>query len=233
MSKMLDQFRRDLHGKAVRSMIAGESPDGARKFIAEQLLSFENEQRFTTNQLIEARVCAFRTVSSAVEKFAMEESINASGAIGGNEQNRETIKAFTEFLMELQSDPVVQAGALMVAAEMGEAGIVKWLLAQGAKADARDDRGFTPLIWAALKGQQNTVQVLLDADADVNAQDHDGWTATMWAASQGQVDALKMILSKIRDVNAVNNDGKTALAIATAMNQAAVVVVLKEAGAKE
>jgi ankyrin repeat protein len=233
LAKLMEQFRLDLHAKAARGMSAGESPDGCRKFVAEQLLIFQQEQRFTTNQLVEARVCAFRTVSGVVEKSAMEERINAAGAVGSNEKNLATIKSFVEFLKELQSDPSVQGGSLLMAAQMDEAGIVKWLLDQRADVNAKDEQGFTPLMWAALKGHVTTIQVLLGASADVNSKDRTGWTATMWAASQGRTDALKMLLSKRPDLNALNNEGKTAVMIAKVMNQTAAVVLLKDAGAKE
>jgi ankyrin repeat protein len=233
LAKILEQFRFDLHAKAARSMIAHESPDSCRKFIAEQLLNFQSEQRFTTNQLVEARVCAFRTVSDVVEKSAMEESINASGAVGTSVQNQETIKAFSDFLRELQRDPPVQSKALISAAEIGESGIVKWLLDQHADADAKDDQGITPLMWAALKGSGPTVKILLDAGANVNATDYNGWSATMWSASQGRIETLRMLLAKKPNLHATNKDGKTALIIARAMNQAAAAAVLKEGGATE
>lgn len=233
LESSLDQLRFDLTAKATRSMINGESADACRRLIAEQLLNFRDQEHFTTNQLLQARVCAFRAVAKAVQKLADEESVNGTGVVGANEQRRESIKQFRNLLIEIQVDPAVQRGVLVVASHLGEVGTVKWLLEHGAPVNVKDQDGFTPLMWAAFKGDVDTVKVLLNGGADADLKDRKGWTATMFAASQSRTEVLEALLTKKPDLNAVNQEGQNALGIARLKNQTGAVVALKEAGASE
>jgi ankyrin repeat protein len=229
LAKSLEQFQSDLRAKAVRSMTAGESPDGSRKLIGEQLLNFQ-QQGFTTNQLLEARVSAFNAIWDASVRFVQ---------LGENpDKDREAIKPFVEFCKELQTDPTVQRDLLLTAAGEGDAGRVKWLLDNGADVNVKSESGFTPLTFAIQTDKGGypvkTVEVLLDAGADCNSkQGPYGTTPTMSAAYLGNTDILKLILSKKPDVNAANATGQTALQIARAANHSEAVVLLKDAGAKE
>lgn len=229
-AKLMDQFQFDLRAKAARSMNAGESPDACREFIKEQLSDFQQEQNFTTNQLVEARVFAFRAVMGVVDKSV---TLDASSGFGPSEKERKAVKEFNDYLKELQSDPAVQAHALIAAVLEGEPGAVKWLLEQGADVNHKDDTGVTPLMNAAVANKTTVVQKLLDGGADVNLKDHQGWTATMYAAARGNFEPLKLILEKKPELNAANDKGQTALMLATHNDNAEAAVLLKNAGAKE
>lgn len=60
-----------------------------------------------------------------------------------------------------------------------------------------------------------------------------GYTSLILAASSEQYDLVKFLIAKGADVNAKANDGSTALHIATQGNDAAMVKLLKDLGAKE
>ncbi|KAK7409434.1 hypothetical protein QQX98_008395 [Neonectria punicea] len=55
------------------------------------------------------------------------------------------------------------------AAESGHEGIVKLLLEKGANVEAKDDYGWTPLLWAAENGHEGIVKLLLEKGADIEA----------------------------------------------------------------
>jgi ankyrin repeat protein len=67
-----------------------------------------------------------------------------------------------------------QDNALIEAARKGRLPEVQALLAKGARVNARDPSGFTPLMWAANFGHLPVVQALLTKGADVNAKDNYG-----------------------------------------------------------
>lgn len=103
-------------------------------------------------------------------------------------------------------------------------GVVRYLLAQGAEVDARDEDGWTALLQAAAAdGDRERVaigQTLLEAGADVNARCTctgylgGGWTALMIAAREARNPLLKLLLARGADPNIANNEGQAALAIA-------------------
>ena len=124
---------------------------------------------------------------------------------------------------------------LLKAVKEGQTEAVKALIAQGADVNAKDLRGMTALMWAALGGHTEAVKALLEAGADVNAKGSFGigMTALMWAARMGHIDTVQALIAKGADVNAKRKDGKSALMWAAYSGHADIVQLLKQAGAKE
>merc|ERR1719359_792189 len=72
----------------------------------------------------------------------------------------------------------------------------------GLRLEAPDERGFTPLHWAALKGDLALVQVLLSAEVDVNAREQTtGWSPLHCAVSEGHCDIMLQLIHADADVN--------------------------------
>lgn len=82
--------------------------------------------------------------------------------------------------------------ALHNAAAFGPVEMVRDLLKAGAKVDARDSRGLTPLHFALASEYPSleTVRVLLQAGSDVNARDHTGETPLDWAEKFGYPEVI-------------------------------------------
>jgi ankyrin repeat protein len=104
--------------------------------------------------------------------------------------------------------------ALVLAAQQGQTGKVRALLARGADANGSNELGHTPLLAAALHGHLDTSQVLIDAGADVNARLHGNLTALMLAARQGDIRVVDHLLSNNADVNARDKLGDSVLVYA-------------------
>lgn len=74
----------------------------------------------------------------------------------------------------------------------------------GADIEARDERGFTPLMAAATSASVESVEVLISAGADVNARTADAWTPLLLAARDGQNPAvIQTLLAAGADAGAV------------------------------
>jgi ankyrin repeat protein len=140
--------------------------------------------------------------------------------------------------------------ALVAACTAGDVKAVQDALAGGADANARDENGMTPLMYAARGDRPNTsnpvvtdnpdvVQLLLEKGADVNATTDSGFVALFWAARYGHEKVAKVLIDKGADVNAKDNDGMSALKWANTSRSASppiydkVIALLNEAGAKE
>jgi len=98
------------------------------------------------------------------------------------------------------------------------------LLDQKASADSADNRGITPLMYAAEIGSVDAMRLLLDRGADVNAQNAFGSTALMWSVSDAA--KVRLLLDRGAQVNTAAKSGRTALIIAAFTNPSAEVVRL-------
>jgi ankyrin repeat protein len=86
-------------------------------------------------------------------------------------------------------------------------------------------------ILALLKALINNAKALLNKD--VNAKDECGRTALMRAAHHGSSGNVKTLLDMGADVNTSDPWDVTALIMATAQGRDDIVLLLREAGAKE
>src|SRR5204862_4430562 len=83
---------------------------------------------------------------------------------------------------------------LFLAAQVGNAEIIKLLLEGGADANAKSEIGTTPLMLAASSGNTDAIQALLDHNVDVNAGDvANGQTAVMYAGVHHRADAITLL----------------------------------------
>ena len=107
-------------------------------------------------------------------------------------------------------------GPIMCACVNGRTDVVQYLLARGAKSDAEDNAGRTPLSWTVTKGDfVETADALVRAGADVNRADIDGFTPLMRAALTDHPRCFAFLLGHGADVNPVNDYWhKTALEMA-------------------
>ncbi len=79
------------------------------------------------------------------------------------------------------------------------------LVKRGARIDAQDRFGHTPLMAAAHAGNLDLVRVLLGAGADPTRKDVDGQTALDWAASGGHEETATALLAAGAQINETVN----------------------------
>lgn len=120
---------------------------------------------------------------------------------------------------------------LLAAARAGDTEVVTGLLKAGTPVEARDARGFSPLILAAYHGHTDTVRALLAAGADACAGDNRGNTALMGAAFKGYADIVGLLNPQPCSVDQANRFGQTALMFASLFGRTEVVEQLRKQGA--
>ncbi|XP_013403524.1 inversin-like [Lingula anatina] len=89
--------------------------------------------------------------------------------------------------------------------------MVKLFLDSGAKVNAEDSFGRTPLYWAALNGHEDIVKLLLERGAVPNITDENGSAPLHRAAYKGHEDIVKLLLEHGADPNITNKWGRTPL----------------------
>ena len=96
---------------------------------------------------------------------------------------------------------------MSLAAEVGNAEILKLLLDAGANADSPNPEGQTALMAVARTGNVEAAQLLLDHGATVDAKEKwGGQTALMWASARRHPEMMKFLIAKGADVNARSID---------------------------
>lgn len=103
---------------------------------------------------------------------------------------------------------------------------IEYLLKRGAKVNAKDTEGQTPLMVAAKSGDLSVLNGLLEYKANPNAQDNDGWTAAMHAVRSNEPKVFRLLGKHKADFNLTNKDGVTALAMAVNDNKANAAVAM-------
>lgn len=115
---------------------------------------------------------------------------------------------------------------LFLAAEFGHRPIVMLLLARGAKVNAFDNRGVTPLMIAAFGGFVEVLNELLFAGADFNQRALCGYTPLLFAASAGHDACITRLVASGASIAARTPQGRTALIVAALNGHKATVEVL-------
>jgi hypothetical protein len=131
---------------------------------------------------------------------------------------------------------------LLAAAKAGNAAVVESSLAGGANPNQQDDKGTSPLMWAAYQGNLAAINALLNADANINAacanlnllpeepiKYRD--TPLGLAVSQGHLLVVQALIAKGANQNAENNLRRPALLLAAQSGNTAMVRTLIDAGA--
>jgi ankyrin repeat protein len=144
---------------------------------------------------------------------------------GGNVNFGEIAKAVTP------AGPLPLDVRLIIAAKEGKTNDVASLLAQGADINAKDEKGWSPLIHAIIQNQTATAMALIAHKADVNQISAHGSPPIAFAAEHGDLELVRYLLLRGADVNITATNGATALKSAAGGNHLAVVRLLLRNGA--
>ena len=109
--------------------------------------------------------------------------------------------------------------------------LVRTLIVLGTDVGARDDRGATPLHYAAFRGQTEIVMVLIDAGTNLEAKDNTGSTPLHDTVMKGHIETALALIDAGANLDAKNNAGSAPLHYAVMEEHAETVLALIDAGA--
>jgi ankyrin repeat protein len=98
------------------------------------------------------------------------------------------------------------------------------LVKDSATANAKDDHGVTPLMYAAAAGSIDSMKYLLEKGADAKSVNMFGSTALMWSVTD--IAKVRLLIDHGADVKAVSKQGRTALQLAALSDHSAEIVRL-------
>lgn len=149
--------------------------------------------------------------------------------------NLALVKALVEQEHALVDPPEGERTALITAALHGHVPVLDYLLARGARIDARDAQGRSAL-WAAVWGRQAAASArLLAGGASPDVRSAAGEPLLFMAVERGPVESVRALLDKGARVDAPSQSalfpGVTPLQRAAHLGQAPLVALLLERGA--
>jgi ankyrin repeat protein len=100
---------------------------------------------------------------------------------------------------------------LLETAETGDFDSVRGLVERGASVEAKDDKGRTPLSWAAHRGETGTAEFLIAKGAEVDAADADNQTPLVLAIVEGKARTAASLLERGARVDTRDGEGGTVL----------------------
>lgn len=118
--------------------------------------------------------------------------------------------------------------ALLQAAGQGDAHRVRVLLDRGARVDATDAEGRTPLMIATYANDVETARVLVEAGADIDRRDDIRNNPFLYAGAEGQLEILRLVAKAGADPRLTNRYGGTALIPASEHGHVEVIRFLLE-----
>lgn len=157
--------------------------------------------------------------------------LHAAATVGDLARVRELVEADPLSVATYSVDGFPPLG---LAAHLGHADIVEYLLSKGADANqVSKNRGrFTALTGAVSSGHASVVRKLLEAGADPNYWYQGGFTPVLEAAMSGNLPILELLVASGGDVTVETEQGKTALSIAAENHHPDVEAWLRTHGAK-
>jgi ankyrin repeat protein len=123
---------------------------------------------------------------------------------------------------ETMAEPVT----LWSAAKHNDLGQLSRLLDEGADIDARDGRGYSPLMLAAYAGHAPACELLLARGADPDRRDHAGNSVLMGVAFKGNLTLVQRLLEAGADLRVRNQHGLDARGFAATFGRHEVVALI-------
>ena len=97
---------------------------------------------------------------------------------------------------------------------LGNADIVKVLLAANASTEVHNEDDLTPLVMAVLIGHNDIMKMLINSGANVDGLTAHSYSALHHAAWSGNIEAVQMLLDNSAHDDDHTDDGNTPLALA-------------------
>ena len=166
-------------------------------------------------------------------------------------QDREATLLFEEVRQKYRNDPAkfsyllermafqmmavfpepAHSRALHVAAASNELEALKFLIANGADLEVRNQYGDTPLNAATYSDQLEAAKILIEAGADINTSNNSGRSPLYNACLSKKTELAELLINKKANINSTDHFGLAPLHVATIYQLPGIVNILLSRGA--
>lgn len=137
----------------------------------------------------------------------------------------------SSFATDESSDKKKLNAMVIRAAKENNIDLIKEYTKYGGNLDIKNDKGYTPLIFAAYYGHESMVNLLLESGANSCLKDNRGNTALMGAIFKGHLKISYTLLKSDCEVDTKNKSAQTALMYASLFGRKKIVKSLLQKGA--
>ncbi|MDR2137353.1 MAG: ankyrin repeat domain-containing protein, partial [Synergistaceae bacterium] len=146
-----------------------------------------------------------------------------------NQENLDILDCLIAAGRDVETRDRGRSTPLMHAALRGKQETAQKLLEAGAKADATDSVGWTPLHFAARdESGLEVLRLLIESHNEVDIPDNGGTTPLMVAASYDNSEATQLLLNMGANVNRADNTGRNAYEYTVLKNASSAKRLLEE-----
>ncbi len=123
------------------------------------------------------------------------------------------------------------AQSFLRAIDQGNKDAIHLFLSCGADLEAKDERDWTPLMFAISTRNEELAHLLIKCGAKISTRDKNGFTPLHWAAQNGLFSIVEALLEKGAEINVKSKFGWTALMQACTFNYLKIASFLIDSGA--
>ena len=174
-----------------------------------------------------------RKLQETALKVAEKNSCNSVIKIFSVYNNDYIYKNLPEFREKNYSFKRNSGKELFIAAQEGNARLVRGLLIAGSTLDYRDANGNQAIHLAADRGHNDVISVLLEYGANINTIGFRDYTPLLWATRSGQFSTVRFLLENGANMEHKTSGGNTALMWATQRNDMKIACELLERRARD
>ena len=168
---------------------------------------------------------------TAVAELLIEKGADIEAAYSGLSMKERMEELWSGTRGDAFPPPAWATRPLHLAASYGHKDVVELLIAKGARIEARDTGGATPLLAATRNGHKDIVVLLLARNAQIETKDLSGYTPLLAAAENGHKEVVELLLDRGTNLNTVDKRGRTAVYVAAYEGHTDVVRSLVARGA--
>ena len=166
--------------------------------------------------------------SSSNFKYSPQSFVNMRSS--SDDSQWTNIDANTRSAIESMGYPCTAPGFLK-AAGAKDLDAISLFLNSKINIDTCDERGWTPLIFAAFNGSKELANLLIQKGSNVNIKDKAGYTPMHWAAFNGYTHIMRRMVIEDADINARSLRGWTPLMMAAMKGHLSACAILIASGA--